>query len=181
MERLVEKQKQLMEYVPHDVRPDALVKMVGGIKVLDTLLRFLNSTGHKPWRPIPLSPGTQQVLLAELKGSVNALAYIQRTNLGADKDLSDQEHYSRQVVSTFGVVEEAIEYVNSLTKGGRAEQMEELTDMLFFWLEQLILSGFTWDEVVAEYFRKWDKNMERYRRAKEGDYKWDDRDTKKEL
>lgn len=181
MNKLVEKQKQLMEYVPHDVRPDALVKMTGGIKVLDTLLRFLNSTGHKPWRPIPLTPGTQQVLLAELKESVSTLAYIQRTNLGADKDFSGQEHYSRQVVSTFGIVEEAIEYVNSLTKGTRAEQLEELTDILFFWLEQLILSGFTWDGVEAEYTRKWGVNMERYKRAKEGDYKWDDRDTKGEL
>jgi len=181
MERLVEKQKQLMEFVPHDVRPDALVKMVGGIKILDTLLRFLNSTGHKPWRPIPLSSAVQQALLAELRESVSTLAHIQRTNLGADKDLSGQEHYSRQVVSTFGVVEEAIEHVNSLTKGTRADLLEEVTDILFFWLEQLILRGFTWDDVVAEYYRKWDKNMERYRRAKEGDYKWDDRGTKKEL
>ncbi len=59
IEDLITKQLQLMDKVPHTVRPDSLVKMEAGVRILDTLLRYLNSTGHKPWRPTPLSPIVQ--------------------------------------------------------------------------------------------------------------------------
>jgi len=179
MKKLVEKQKQLMEYVPHDIRPDAFVKMAAGMKLMDTLLRFMNSTGHKPWRPNPLPAGTQQILLADLKKCVSALAYLHRTNAGHDMEFDSLKVQSRQIVSTYGIIEEAIEHFNSLGIGTRDEQLEELTDVLFFFLEQMILGGFTWADVEQQYYRKWGVNMERYTKAKKGDYGWDKRNKEK--
>lgn len=179
--KLLDMQRQLMEKVPHTVRPDSLVKMSAGIKIIDTLLRYLNSTGHKPWRPIPLSPLVQQVLIQELEDKVETLSYIHHTVAGADKDFSNCAHYSRQLVSAYGIIEEAIEHLDSLAKGTRAEQLEELTDQLFFFLEQIILGGFTWTEIEEEYVRKHAINMERYRKAKEGNFSWDLRGKKEGL
>lgn len=178
MNNLLEKQKQLMAEVPHDVSPGALVKMAAGVNVIDTLLRFLNSTGHKPWRPIPLSPFTQQHLLKELKEKVDALVFIHRTSFGADHDFSGQKHFSRQIISVLGIIEESIEYIDSVVGKTRAEQLEEITDVLFFFLESMILGDFSWKEVEQEYHRKWKVNIDRYRRAKEGDYTWDKRGEK---
>ena len=176
IEDLIKKQQDLMLKVPHTVRPDALIKMQAGVKIIDTLLRFLNSTGHKPWRPIPLSPIVQEGLLKELEEKVGALAYIHRTTAGADEDFSNFDHYARQLISAYGIIEETLEYVNSLSDdSGRAHQLEEFTDILFFHLEQMILGGFSWAEVEEEYVRKHAVNLERYRRAEEGDYGWDKR------
>jgi len=182
MEKLLEKQKELMASVPHDIRPGAFAKMVAGVKVVDVLLRYLNSTGHKPWRPNPLPDVVQQSLLKDLETSVATLVFIHRTDMGADKNYDHLGLYPRQLVSTFGIVEEAIEYFNNLHPNSDAtpeDRLEELTDVLFFWLEQLALSGFTWAMVEAEYQRKWAVNMDRYRRAKEGDYGWDKRGENK--
>ncbi len=112
LEKLIEMQKQLMEKVPHDVTPLTARRMVSGLGIIEEVLEYLNSTGHKPWRPNPLS-------------------------------------------------EEA--------------QLEEITDILFFYLEMVIMSGFPWRRVEEEYIRKHAVNLERYRRAKEGDYEWDKR------
>lgn len=176
IEELIEKQQELMLKVPHTVRPDSYMKMAAGVKIIDTLLRYLNSTGHKPWRPVPLEPLVQGKLLKDLKGNVGLLGYIHSINAGADKDFSHQEHYSRQLISAYGVIEETLEYVSSLSDGSdHAHKLEELTDVLFFYMEQMILGGFTWEEMEKEYLRKWEVNMERYRRAERGDYGWDKR------
>jgi len=180
IEDLIKKQAELMERVPHTVRPDSAVKMAAGVKIMDTLLRYLNSTGHKPWRPNPLSPMVQQKLLEELKEGVGTLAYIHHTTAGADKELSNAEHYLRQLVSGYGVIEETLEYVNSLNeKDSREHRLEELTDILFFYMEQMLLGEFTWEEVEAEYHRKWAVNIKRYEDAEKGDYEWDQRDKGK--
>ncbi len=112
MEHLINKQRQLMEEVPHDVTPLTARRMVAGLGVIEEVLEYLNSTGHKPWRPNPLS---------------------------------------------------------------REDQLEEITDILFFYLELVILGGFSWQEIEEEYVRKHAVNLERYRRAKEGDYGWNHR------
>ncbi len=112
MEHLINKQRQLMEEVPHDVTPLTARRMVAGLGVIEEVLEYLNSTGHKPWRPNPLS---------------------------------------------------------------REDQLEEITDILFFYLELVILGGFSWQEIEEEYVRKHKVNLERYRRAKEGDYGWNHR------
>lgn len=176
IEDLIQKQQALMLKVPHTVRPDALVKMCAGVRVIDTLLRFLNSTGHKPWRPVPLSPLVQERLLKDLKVKVSVLAYVHHTTAGAQEDFDNLEHYTRQLVSAYGVIEETLEYVNSLSDGsGRAHQLEEVVDILFFYMEQMILGGFTWEEIEREYHRKWAVNIKRYEDAKRGDYAWDER------
>ena len=177
IEDLILKQQELMLRVPHTVRPDSFVKMVAGTKIVDVLLRYLNSTGHKPWRPTPLSAIVQEGLLKELKGNVETLSYIHSTNTGADKDFSSQDHFTRQLISAYGVIEETIEYVNSLSDGSdSAHKLEEITDVLFFFMEQMILGGFTWQEIEVEYKRKWAVNIKRYEDAKKGDYSWDKRD-----
>jgi len=112
MEKLIEMQRELMDHVPHDVDATTARRMITGLGVIEETLEYLNSTGHKPWRPIPLS---------------------------------------------------------------RKDQLEEITDILFFYLELVILGGFTWAEIEEEYVRKHAVNLERYRRAKEGDYSWDKR------
>ena len=176
IEDLIAKQAELMLKVPHTVRPDSFVKMEQSVTILDVLLRYLSSTGHKPWRPDPLSPIVQQGLLKELNSQVTALQFLHRTNAGANKDLSSNDHYSRQLISAFGVIEETIEYVNSLSEDDtREHRLEELVDVLFFYMEQILLGEFTWEEIEKEYRRKWEVNIERYRRAEQGDYGWDKR------
>jgi phosphoribosyl-ATP pyrophosphohydrolase len=187
-------QKDLMDKVPHELKADAFIRMVASVKVVDALLRYLNSTGHKPWRPIPLSDELQANLIAELKDRIGLLDLLHTAGVSSVIDTQvpkvtltmamsehDIKHYQRQLTSAFGIIEETIEYLDTLLLGkpDRASRLEELVDILFFWLEELILSGFTWEQVVAEYDRKWKVNMERYSRAEVGDYSWDKRSESK--
>ncbi len=112
LEKLLGMQKQLMEKVPHDVSPLTARRMVSGLGIIEETLEYLNSTGHKPWRPIPLP---------------------------------------------------------------REAQLEEITDILFFYLEMVILGDFTWQEIEEQYVLKHAINLERYKRGKEGDFGWDKR------
>ena len=117
---LLEKQKQLMEQVPHGhtIRSDQQAIVVAACGVIEETMEYLNSIGFKSWRPNPLP----------------------------EKD-----------------------------------QLEEITDVLFFYLELIILSGFTWSQIETEYHRKHAVNLKRYEDGKKGDYSWDDRETKQEL
>jgi len=115
VEHLIAKQKQLMERVPHGISELTARRMVAGLGIIEETLEYLNSTGHKPWRPNPLS---------------------------------------------------------------ESEQLEELTDILFFYLEEVVMSGFTWGQIEAMYDIKFKRNLDRYERASKGDYGWDDRDKK---
>lgn len=90
-----------------------------------------------------------------------------------------------KVVACLGIIEEAMEYLNAVGfKSWRPNplpkenQLEELTDMLFFYLESVLLSDFSWEQVIEQYHKKWSVNMERYRRALANDYGWDDRGKK---
>ena len=112
LEKLLEMQKQLMSKVPHSVTELVSRRMVSGLGVIEETLEYLNSTGHKPWRPIPMP---------------------------------------------------------------EKAQLEELTDIMFFYLELIAMSGFTIDQIEEEYIRKHAVNLDRYRRAQKGDYGWDDR------
>lgn len=87
-----------------------------------------------------------------------------------------------RVVAGLGIIEETLEYLNTLgVKSWRPyplpkpKQIEELVDGLFFHLEMMIFSEFTIEEIVAEYKRKHAVNLDRYKRAKCGDWSWDDR------
>ena len=95
------------------------------------------------------------------------------------------EHAVGRVVAGMGLIEEVLEYLGSIGfKSWRPDplpeedQLEELSDMLFYYLELIIFSGFTFEQLLAEYDRKWLVNISRYKKAKAGDYSWDDRGEK---
>ncbi len=178
MEDILAKQQELMDNVPHDIRIDAALKMGAGLHILDVLFRYLNSTGHKPWRPNPLPMAEQEELINELQNKVSLLTLIHRKPEKFDYT-EDQvpELDRRRLISGCGIIEETVEYLNNVIgqTAPKDHQLEELTDILFFYLEQVILSGFTYEQVVEQYHKKWEINMERYRKARENDYSWDDR------
>ncbi|MDD3493596.1 MAG: hypothetical protein PHZ19_08900 [Candidatus Thermoplasmatota archaeon] len=198
MDILVSKQRELMEAVPHPLRDDAFERMDAARELISNLLLYLNSTGHKPWRPKPLH---REVQLAHLLSVGDKLDKLGKLHLQFKKQSQNSSDVigRRLLVSTFGAIEEAIEFYDSwfgsvvddmaedsptkkqILIQDRKDMLEELTDELFFFLERMILVGFTWDEVIQEYHRKWGVNMERYRRGKEGDYSWDDRAKKEKL
>lgn len=176
IEDLLEKQKELMEEVPHDLRPEVYASVMCVRDVIEKSLLYLTSLGHKPWRPHPLPPDMQQVRLDKLLHSIGVL--LQTHNRGFKPSLEGKEYedWTRKLISGFGIIEETLEYLESLEKATKGNQLEEITDVLFFYLELVILGGFSWAEIEEEYIRKWDVNMERYRRAKEGNYSWNHRD-----
>jgi len=170
---LIDKQKELMAKVPHTVRPDVYPKMLIGRQVIEDLLLYLNSCGHKPWRPKPLDERTQIYNLLYLRSKVNYLVQVHEKHTETPGQVP--EHESRQLISALGVIEEMLEYLNAVDTGTRAEQLEEITDILFFYLESLILGGFTWAEIEEEYVRKHAVNLKRYEDAEKGDFSWDKR------
>jgi len=93
-----------------------------------------------------------------------------------------------QMTTGLGIIEETLEYLNAIGRKPwrprplhRGHQLEEVTDILFYYLELILLSGFTWDDIVIEYNRKHAINLKRYEDGAKGDFSWDDRATKKEL
>lgn len=136
------------------------------------------SEGEQPPRTGSPTPITMQYLLEKQKLLMSHIPH---------GHVIKEEHQPR-VVAGMGIIEEVLEYLNAIGfKSWRPDpltlddQLEELTDILFFYLELVLLSGFSWGHVVRRYDRKWEENMERYRRAKEGDYGWDKRAEKKSL
>ena len=53
-------QRALMEKVPHDVRPDVERIRTSVFGIIEEALEYLNSLGHKPWRPNP-QPRNEQL------------------------------------------------------------------------------------------------------------------------
>ena len=95
---------------------------------------------------------------------------------------------SARATAGLGLIEETLEYLSSTgwkpwrpNPLPREAQLEELTDILFYYLELILLSGIDWSEIVAEYKRKHQENLQRYEKAKAGDYSWDKRGEKREL
>jgi len=170
---LIEKQKELMAKVPHTVRPDVYPKMVIGREIIEKLLLYLNSCGHKPWRTKPLDEGVQITNLLNLRGLVNDLVRVHERPGETFEQVPDLR--SRRLISALGVIEESLEYLNAVDADTRAEQLEEVTDILFFYLELLVLGGFSWAEIEEEYVRKHAVNLKRYEDAAKGDYRWDKR------
>lgn len=102
------------------------------------------------------------------------------------------EHYKGkmgyQITACLGIIEETIEYLSAIgykpwrpNPLPRNKQLEEIVDQLFFYLEEIMFSGFTLDEIVDGYTAKWYENMNRYKKAKAGDFSWDNRLEKNEL
>ncbi len=173
--KLLEMQKQLMEKVPHTVRREVYSDMIHVKDIIYRSLLFLTSLGHKPWRPNPLPAEMQQHQLDALSNSFDALLQTHGKGFLPTLEGEEYETWTRKLISAFGVVEESLEYLEASQTDDKANQLEEITDILFFYLESVILSGFTWQQIEEQYIRKHAVNLERYRKAKEGDYSWDKR------
>ncbi len=178
IDKLLEMQKELMEKVRHELRPDVYSSVVTARNLFERTLLYLNSLGHKPWRPQPLAIERQNRCLRSVGEALSTLKRLRSlpTTLSLEGDRYDK--VTRRLISAFGIIEETLEYLDAADypEKDRKYQLEELTGILFFYLELTILGKFTWAEIEEEYARKWEVNMERYRRAKEGDYSWDKRD-----
>ena len=93
-----------------------------------------------------------------------------------------------QMTAGLGIIEETLEYLNAIGRKPwrphpqtQEQQLEEITDILFYYLELILLSGFTWEDIVIEYKRKHKINLKRYEDGAKGDFSWDDKGTKGEL
>jgi len=174
MEQLIAKQMELMERVPHELRPGVVPPMVQGVNIIKELLLYLTSMGHKPWRPNPLPVETQQIRLHNFLHAARLIKHHKGAELPVEVVNAG---FKRKLVSTYGIIEEATEYLDACVDPTKNEKdrLEELTDILFFYLEQLIQSGFTWEQVKAEYYRKHAINLKRYEDGARGDYSWDKR------
>lgn len=98
------------------------------------------------------------------------------------------EQMAHQITCGLGIIEETMEYLNSIgRKPWRpqpllpSQQLEEIVDILHFFLELVLRSGFTWPQVVEVYKIKHRENLQRYEKGKAGDYSWDKRGEKREL
>ena len=93
-----------------------------------------------------------------------------------------------QMTAGLGIMEEAHEYLNAIGRKpwrpralSEEARLEELADIFFYYLELVLLSGFTWEQVVERYKSKHVENLERYEKGSKGDFSWDDRAGKGEL
>jgi len=98
------------------------------------------------------------------------------------------EPMAHQVSCGLGIIEETLEYLNSIgrkpwrpTPLPPEKQLEELVDILHFYLEIILRSGFTWEEICVDFKRKHKINLQRYEDGAKGDFSWDDKGTKGEL
>jgi len=173
-DKLLEMQKQLMEKVPHGVRREVYADIMTVKDIMEKSILFLTSLGHKPWRPNPLPAEFQQDRLRALSRSLDNLLMTHYSNFMPSITGEEYDTVSRRLIASFGVIEETLEYLDCADKE-RPHALEEITDILFFYLELIILGGFSWQEIEEEYVRKHAENLERYKRAKEGDYGWDHR------
>ena len=121
-------------------------------------------------------------LLGPFEGSIPHLMDMQRQIMDHVPGGDIPEKMAHQITCGLGLMEETLEYLNSIgRKPWRPiplpleDQLEELVDILHFFLEMIIRSGFSWDEMVEAYRKKHTENLERYRKGKEGDYSWDKR------
>lgn len=174
MDELLDKQKQLMGKVPHTITLGVEILMLDAVNVMHKLLTHLGACGHKPWRPEPLSADERETMLNDF--DEYAGAFMDSAENFPVNDNPRDTLGTRQLISVLGVIEEALEYYDGLAIAyNEPNKLEEITDILFFYLELIAMSGFTLDQIAQEYKRKHAVNLERYRKAKEGDYSWDKR------
>ena len=136
---------------------------------------YLGSCGHKPWRPEPLEYDVRYKYYTDVLSTAKLLGNTPEkiTEYLAEKGIMLTD--SRKFISALGITEEAMEYLDSLRSGDVDLQLEEITDPLFFYLEMVIQSGFTWKQIEAQYVKKHAINLKRYEDAEKGDYSWDKR------
>ena len=194
LDEMYAKQKELMARVPHGIRKEVYPSVQITLDIIEDALLYLNSLGHKPWRPNPLNPVEQLERLDNLARSVGRLKHeaMLMVNGQATKVSIHDDHYDkicRNMISVLGMIEESVEYMNSVRDlmlaesapqsdiytAALAHKREEGVDIEFFWLEAMIQGGFSPEEIYGEYMKKWAINIKRYEDAAKGDFKWDKR------
>ena len=122
-----------------------------------------------------------------MKG-MDELFHMQREIMEKVPGGDTPEAMAHQITCGLGIIEETLEYLNSIgRKPWRPDplplekQIEELADILHFYLELILRSPFTWEDIVIEYARKHAINLKRYSDGAKGDYSWDTRAEKGEL
>jgi phosphoribosyl-ATP pyrophosphohydrolase len=177
LEELFKDQGELIKQVPHGVRLDAYEQMVRGKKIMEALLLYVNSIGRKPWRPNAQAYEAQYAYLSQLQNNVTDLRNFHLQGK-KDRDVKDTKNI-RMMTAAYGSIEETIETLNGFEKD--TNTVEEITDQLFYWMEQAIIAGITPEQIAAQYKVKHEINLKRYASAKTGDYAWDKRDETTEL
>lgn len=169
---LRKKQIELIERVPHKLNEAQELSMVNSIQFLSAFFEYLNSTGHKPWRPGPL-PDEQR---SRMKETMDARYHDFKYHNPHDNPMLT-EREQRLLVSCHGIIEETIEFFEALIRGDktRTDVVEEYTDIQFFYLEAGVFASITPDELMAMYLRKHARNLQRYESLEKGDTSWDKR------
>ena len=98
------------------------------------------------------------------------------------------EDMAHRITCGLGIIEETLEYLNSIGRKPWRPQplspdkrIEELCDILHFFLELILRSGFTWEQLVNRYKEKYRENLQRYEKGARGDFSWNNRAEKGEL
>jgi phosphoribosyl-ATP pyrophosphohydrolase len=84
------------------------------------------------------------------------------------------------MISTLGIIEEALEFYQEMdiVQPDMEKALEEITDILFFYMVSMIGANITWEQIIERYQTKWKENMGRYRKLEAGDTSWDKRSEK---
>jgi len=176
LDRLLDMQKDLMAKVPHKVRPDVYPTVKDTVYMFIDTLEYLGSLGHKPWRSNPLSKDEINKRMYNMAESFRSMASSQKMSQCFPLPVVDEVE-SRKIISGLGIIEETLEYLSAVEKSEPADsRLEELTDILFFYLEQVILSGFSLQQIEEQYIKKHAINLKRYEDGKKGDFRWDNRE-----
>jgi phosphoribosyl-ATP pyrophosphohydrolase len=189
IEMMMTMQQKLMDTVPHKVRLDAYSRELIAISVINELIRFINASGRKPWRPAPLDNQKQNEILLRAQFYMNNLTSFHNASF-IPSDQYEDSLLVRLTTATVSSIEEDLEFREDcsqlLNQHGEAvdkaeQRLEEIADKFFFIMEQMILTDIKPEDVQRKYVEKWQINMNRYAALEKGDTSWDDRNTKETL
>ena len=123
-----------------------------------------------------------------VEDTMDKLFHMQREIMDKVPGGDIPEEMAHKITCGLGIIEETIEYLNSIgRKTWRPEpllpsfQLEELADILHFYLELVLRSGFSWEQVVEVYRQKHRENLQRYEKGTRGDFSWNHRAERREL
>ena len=138
--------------------------------------------------PDYLLRGRGNLPMVQVPDTIENLMEMQRVIMKKVPGGDIPELMAHQITCGLGIIEETLEYLNAIGRKPwrpnplpEEDQLEELVDILHFFLEMIIRSPFTWSQMVEKYKEKHQENLQRYEKAKAGDYSWDKREEKREL
>lgn len=173
---LISMQQTLIDAVPHAVREDCLSKMVITKTTISSLMLYINSCGRKPWRASPLSDDKQDEYFRNIQSCINNLHSAKLAT--EESSIQVDTPTIRRFTSCLGIIEETLEFIDNKDSDN---ELEELADILFFYLEAVIGSKFTVQQILDRYVTKHAENMARYASLAKGDTSWDLRAAKDRL